>query len=242
MNSTSKTDLKSTSKNDVRKKVKPTQKCNKLVLISLDTAFSTILITLLQTYLIIHRFKQLAEISSALTSQSFSSLVALPPHTPHLNASIILNTFVLVLASLFTLAYALLNPFKIGVNSHDNFKLGKNLDRTSTATCQNDTFDSDETASSSYSITHRSNTRTKCFWFRHAKFWFRLPPLGATCHMISSLLILMSGLLFVNKRIQLGQTPSGDVFVTKLDFLFGRPIERQPALGDMFSSKDDFSG
>lgn len=87
-------------------------------LISLDTGFITLVIGLLQIYLIAHRFKQLASDLSTATSWSHST-------------SIVINTFILVLAALFTIVYILLNPFRIGVNSHDNFRLGQDLDRTS---------------------------------------------------------------------------------------------------------------
>jgi hypothetical protein len=216
-------------------------------LISLTTAFSTALITLLQIYIIVYRFKQLAELLNTLTSSSHlsSSLTISYPPQSHLYASIIVNIFVLVLSALFTIVYAFINPFKIGVNSHDSFKLGKNIDRSVSGRNglqSNVSFESsDQSLSSSSSIVKRGR-KIDCFWFKRTEFWSQLPPIGASCHLMSSLLILISDLLFDSKRIELGQVPSGDIFLTRLDFLFGQPIERQPSLGNMFGSKDDFSG
>lgn len=234
------------SKTSITKMSEANKSKSRFNLISLTTAFSTALITLLQIYIIVYRFKQLAELLNTLTSSSHlsSSLTISYPPQSHLYASIIVNIFVLVLSALFTIVYAFINPFKIGVNAHDSFKLGKNIDRSATGQNRhqsNISFESsDQSLSSSSSIVKRR--KIDCFWFKRTEFWSQLPPIGASCHLMSSLLILISDLLFDSKRIELGQVPSGDIFLTRLDFLFGQPIERQPSLGNMFGSKDDFSG
>lgn len=220
---------------------------SKLELISLNVAFTTVLITILQVYLIGQRFKILANLSSHTINTAIHS-------SSQFHSTILVDSCVLILASLFSAAYALLNSFKLGIYAHDNFKLGKNIDKATERSRYGDlqstpgssSLNSDETASSS--ITKQNLIKPKlecCLWFRKrgvVKFWSQLPPLGSASHLISALLILVADVLLASKRIQLGQTPAGDIFATRLDFVIGQPIERQPALGEMFSSKDDFSG
>ena len=219
------------SKTSITKMSESKKSKSRFNLISLTTAFSTALITLLQIYIIVYRFKQLAELLNTLTSSSHlsSSLTISYPPQSHLYASIIVNIFVLVLSALFTIVYAFINPFKIGVNAHDSFKLGKNIDRSTTGQNghqSNVSFESsDQSLSSSSSIVKRR--KIDCFWFKRTEFWSQLPPIGASCHLMSSLLILISDLLFDSKRIELGQVPSGDIFLTRLDFLFDRSTDRK---------------
>lgn len=258
-----------------------------LKLISLNAAVTTVLVSLLQFYLIWHRLKHVESLSSTVTGQFAASSqqqqqqqaassvsFMLTAHSTITHAqiltSITLARLVLVLAALFSVAYSLIGPFRIGVKAHDNFKLGKTLDTTKTtlknnknsrlkspsstcSTCDEDDDQDDDdnrsnkTTSSSASDEENSTCCCCCYWKRTrsssrlVNIWSELPPIGAACHLISALFILVADLLLAAIQIQLGLVPAGNIFVTKLDFLYGRPVERQSSLGDMFASKDDFN-
>lgn len=258
-------EIKSSPRNiDVKKRK---SKRNLIEIVSLNSAITTLVVSLLQFYLIWHRFKQLDELSTTLSLQqtvggvnqlSVSFMLAHSITSTQINASILIVRVVLTVSLFFSLIYTILNPFKLGVKSHDNFKLGKSVDKhafnTNPARIKNSSsssFSSSEGSNGSSSLSVSFTTVRNGFicykigkcWKspRIARIWSELPPIGSGCHLISALFILVADLLLAAIQIQLGLVPAGNIFVTKLDFLYGRPIDRQFTLGEMFASKDDFT-
>lgn len=235
-------------------------------IVSLNSVITTLIVSLLQFYLIWHRFKQLDELTSTLSLQqavnqlSVSFMLAHSITSSQIHVSILIVRAVLTVSLLFSIIYSFLNPFKLGIKSHDNFKIGKtvdknafNLTKSRIKNSSSSSFESSEDGSGlSGSALSLSFTSVRngfiCYklgkWWRSpriVRIWSELPPIGSGCHLISALLILVADLLLAAIQIQLGLVPAGNIFVTKLDFFYGRPIDRQFTLGEMFASKDDFT-
>ncbi|CAF0751994.1 unnamed protein product [Brachionus calyciflorus] len=215
---------------------------NRIHLTSLNSLILTILITIIQLYLISNRIILLNNLKNNL-SQITSSLPILS-NQHKLNNSIIINIFILTFSLIFTLVYACLGSIRLKIYSHDGFKLGQNFDSFETkneflknvsinssnnSACS---ISSEETNSISISkqkltkFEDNSKKKFNCYSFSTPVFWSELPPLGSLFHLLASLCLLLAEIQLSSRRIQLGNKPIGDIFSTKLDFLFGEPINR----------------
>lgn len=258
----------------------------KIQFISLSSLVLTVLLTILQIYLIVNRFRLLKDLST-----TFSQTNSLPilSNQQKLNNSLIINIFLLTFSLLFTIFYFLCASLKLGIYSHDDFKLGNNFDESkiksedllqikgsgsmaSPCSTSMASEDSSRAVSMSKQILTKSSTSSKsiakslkCFIFSKPSFWSELPPPGACFHLLSALFLLLAEVQLTSKQIKLGSKPIGDIFSSKLDFLFGEPINRlktfsssqetltrslstttnepkyESNLNDIINSKDDFS-
>ncbi|RNA28137.1 hypothetical protein BpHYR1_052124 [Brachionus plicatilis] len=222
---------------------------NRIQITSLNNLFLNQIILILQIYLIINRIKLLNNLTS--TYSHTSSSLPILSNQQKLNNSIIINIFLITFSIIFALVHALIGSIKLGVYSHDGFKLGKNFDKNksklinlndytaSTSTCSS-SISSDNTVSISKQKLTKSNSQRPvlgCYFFKRPSFWAQLPPLGVLFHILSSFCILLAEVQLSSRRIQLGNKPVGDIFSSKSDFLFGEPINRLK----MFKSSYDLS-
>ena len=219
---------------------------NFIKIISLNSLVYTISITILQLYLITNRLRLLADLSSYMSNSPISSLASSILATnvdPKLNNSIVINAFLITFSLLFTLLHLVIGSVRIGIYSHDGFKLGTSLDRSHTSldidinknelnsSLTTGTSDEGSKSSSKKGLTKNESkpfglSSFECCRFRTPKFWPQLPPLGACFHLISAIFLLIAEVQLNSKRIQLGHKPIGDIFSTKLDFMLGEPIIR----------------
>ena len=102
-----------------------------LKFISLNSIVLTLLLTLFQFYLIVNRFRLLRDLSAnnVHSFAAFLSSEASLLYQQTLTKSIVINTCLLTLSLLFSLAYGLVNALRLGIYAHDNFKLGKSFDK-----------------------------------------------------------------------------------------------------------------
>lgn len=211
---------------------------NRIQLTSLNNLFLNKIIFILQIYLIVNRIKLLNHLTS--TYSHTSSSLPIWSNQQKLNNSIIINIFLITFSIIFTLVHAVIGSIKLGIYSHDGFKLGKNFDKdksklinlndytSSSSTCSS-SMSSDNTVSiSKQKLTKSSSQKPMlgCYFFKRPSFWAQLPPLGALFHVMSSFCILLAEVQLSSRRIQLGNKPVGDIFSSKSDFLFGEPINR----------------
>ena len=246
--------------------------------ISLNRILFTLVVFALQIYLIINRFKSLKELNlnnSIATSRNSVSTPSSSSNTiefNRINGTVIVNVFLITFSLVFSIIYLIINPFKLNIYTHDDFKLGLSFDddkksskdsknkkltfnnlnsspfnhhehsliipispcsSSTTSSSDDSTKHTSSTSSSKQGLTKSNNKNDNkparihlCSSFRQPKFWPYLPPIGSVLHFVSALLILIAELQISSKRIQLGQKPIGDIFSTKLDFLFGQPISR----------------
>ena len=193
--------------------------------LSLNTIILNVTIFILQIYLIANRFKSLNNLDNSLKTEP--SQLPFTYHIDTVKNSIILNTFLVALALVITVLHVCISCFKIGIYSHDNFLLGRNFDPNNHLTNDSEKISTVLPVSSSSLVNDNNNrTLTKSSCFKKIPCWIMLPPVGACLHLISAFLIIFTEIHLNSKRIQLGQKPIGDIFSTKLDFLFGEPINR----------------
>lgn len=220
--------------------------------ISLNSILLTGLLTLFQLYLVANRFRLLKEMS--INSASFAAFLATDTEFYHANftRSLLINTCLLTLSLVFTILFCLVNPIRLGVYSHDNFKLGKSFDKKSVklasksrktttvstisdgvmSCSSSDDLGINNKSSSKQPLTSKSSSSfindcvsldSSCPYSSWIK---KLPPLGSLFHIAAALCLLVAELQINSKRIQMGQKPLGDTFSTKMDFLVGEPIVR----------------
>lgn len=221
----------------------------RIELISLNSLLSTSIVTCLQVYLLINRFRVIRSLQQASDIRQQLQL----------NATVVINIFLLTFSFLFTLIYFLINALKLGIYMHDNVKLGAHLlqprkplpsfitDDSSYASSNSPTSYSTKSIStiSKQKLTSSSadppKRQYKCsIRFKLPFSWAELPPLGACSHLISALCLLMADLQLNSRRIQLSEKPIGDIFTTRLDFIFGPAVNRLKLLSEL-NSLDDFS-
>jgi hypothetical protein len=212
--------------------------------ITLKSLIFTFMIFILQVYLIINRCKSLSDFNQSITANQIKS-----------SNSILVNGLMIAVSFCLNLVYLLLNMIKIGVYSHDSFKLGQNFDKSRakrieisnnqqkinilTPLSMSSSIETQTDASSSTfsrkPLTQASSkplskwsfsVQLKCPRIRFRNIQFKLPPFGALIHLSCALILLLTELHLTSKRIQLGFKPVGDIFATKLDFLLGDPIDR----------------
>lgn len=226
----------------------------KFKLISLNCFTMTCIIFLLQVYLIYNCFKQLRDLITVNSNDASSA--------SKLNQSVIINASLLTFSLLFTLVCFVFSLFRLGVYSHDNFKLGKHFTNRKVS---NKTAPRDDDKSSRESLASSSSANTSipsnsamskqkltksvslsnlsssfeccCLLFKKPSFWSELPPLGSCFHLLAALCLLVAQLQLNSKRIQISQKPIGDIFATKLDFVIGEPISRLEKLNLIKSSE-----
>lgn len=119
---------------------------------------------------------------------------------------LILYTIFIVFALILTIIYLIFGCIKLRNYSHDEIQLGKDFDYYTKVSLKR------------LNETYVESTRVT--------LWKRFLPLGAIIHLLVALLILLSDLVINSKRIQVGVKPIGDVFGTKIDFLFGDTMSR----------------
>ncbi len=249
--------------------------------ISLNSIVLTLLFTLFQLCLIINRFRALKDLS--LNGNSFADFLTTANESQNyrnnLTKSVIINTCLLTVSLVLTIFYFLINPIRLGIYSHDNFKLGKCFDKAksrivassgkvkakpngsvistisgglvpndviSSASSQSSDDLTRSTTNNSKQPLTKSNSSVElggsrktsyCFGLSEYACWSKLPPPGACLHLASALFLLIAELQINSKRIQLGQKPIGDIFATKLDFIFGEPINRLKSFNTYTNSK-----
>jgi hypothetical protein len=218
---------------------------NNFQLISLNSVTFTVIVFGLQVYLIYQCFKNLRDLMTTSESSTTSKSTA----DQNLNQSIVINASLITFALLFTVFHLIVSLFRLGIYSHDNFKLGKHFSNNhidldeekchfSSLASNSSVNSSNSTLPSNSAISKQKLTRAvhlnnlsssvEClfFWFKKPAFWSHLPPLSCCFHLVAAIFILLSQLQLNSKRIQLSQKPIGDIFATKLDFLIGEPIIR----------------
>ena len=233
-----------------------TNSCHLFRFRSLSSLASTIAIAILQMYLISNRLRLLKELrAESVGSPDRVYISPIATDDQKLTNSLIINAFLVAFAAIFTLLHLLVNPLRLGILSHDNFKLGVNF-RNARRKSKHENNATTPMPEASCMRRFFCLNSIECFKFRQPKFWMELPPLGACFHLVSALFLLVAEVQISSKRIQLSQKPIGDIFSTKLDFLLGEPIYRlQNAfksskdsatsntniLNDIMQAKDDFS-
>ena len=225
---------------------------NRFKLISLSSLVATPLIFLLQIYLVY---------------LSLSNLISLERRS---NNIVVTNGLLVGAALLFSLLHALTGSIRLGIYSHDNFCIGKGFDKSKIKSKElliepnksnSISLGSNPSTTNSKhkltkSLSFESVFKLRCFsMFKLTKSWSEMPPLGACFHLVSSLVLLIAECQLTSEQIQFGVNPLGDIFSTKLDFLFGAPFNRiselsfnnkpanntVPSINDLIHSKDDFS-
>ena len=225
---------------------------NRFKLISLSSLVATALIFLLQIYLVY---------------LSLSNLISLERRS---NNIVVTNGLLVGAALLFSLLHALTGSIRLGIYSHDNFCIGKGFDKSKIKSKElliepnksnSISLGSNPSTTNSKhkltkSLSFESVFKLRCFsMFKLTKSWSEMPPLGACFHLVSSLVLLIAECQLTSEQIQFGVNPLGDIFSTKLDFLFGAPFNRiselsfnnkpanntVPSINDLIHSKDDFS-
>ena len=225
---------------------------NRFKLISLSSLVATALIFLLQIYLVY---------------LSLSNLTSLERRSHNI---VVTNGLLVGVALLFSLLHALSGAIRLGIYSHDNFCIGKGFDKSKIKSKElliepsksnSISLGSNPSTTNSKhkltkSLSFESVFKLRCLSnkFKLTKSWSEMPPLGACFHLVSALVLLIAECQLTSEQIQFGVNPLGDIFSTKLDFLFGPPFNRigelsfnkptnntVPPINDLIHSKDDFS-
>jgi hypothetical protein len=200
---------------------------------SLSSIVFTFSIVILQVYLITNRFRLLYELKDLSSSRQTND------DDQKLANSLIINAILISFSLLFTLVYLVINPLRLGIYSHDNFKMGRNFAR--------------QTKKSNSPLNTITETFACLTRLSNSRFWTENVPLGACFHLLSALFLLVAECQISSKRIQISQKPIGDIFATRLDFLLGEPIyrlqnsfrrfdnENKNIINEIIQAKDDFS-
>lgn len=214
---------------------KKTYFCN---IISLNTLFYTLIIFVLQLYLLIIQIRYFIR---------YTSLPS-PSDTPVFSSTSFQDTplflISLAIACLCILTNLFIGSIRIGNYGNDCVKLGKDFNMHLTNNLLKLIFNKQN---ENHLQTPNINLKIKKL-FLFNKYWKFFLPISQLLHMISSLCLLYCDLITEKNLIQSKYLPIGDAFTTKLDFLYGEPTQRITKLFDstngnnsLIKSIDDFT-
>ena len=167
-------------------------------IISINSCIYSIISFLLQTYLIVLQIKYLNLYKKKV-----------------INNDSVIYVCCLVISILFTIVNLFLNALRIGNYSHDSIKLGKD-------------FSLYAASNKLLKLIATGQKKREKFlnFFLYNKYWKRFLPIGQLLHVFTSFCLLYADLIVNKNLIELKYLPIGEIFSTKLDFLFGDPMNR----------------
>jgi hypothetical protein len=174
-------------------------------IISLNSCIYSCLIFLLQIYLIILQIKYLISYKNILNNQTAIYVICL------------------MLSILFTIINLFINMLRIGNYSHDCVKLGKDFNLYISNKLLKFFLTNETIKQQQQPKTILNKLKT---FFLHNKIWKHFLPIGQILHLLSSFSFLYIDLISNKRLIELKYLPIGEIFSTKLDFLFDEPINR----------------
>ena len=167
-------------------------------IISLNSCIYSSLIFLLQVYLIIIQVKCLILNDVLLLNEQDYAIFLI----------------FLIISMLITIINLFINSIRIGSYTHDCVKLGHDFNL----------YLSNKLSTLVLKGENESNRISRVFLTN--KIWKNFLPIGQIFHLIAAFCLLYNDIISYKSLIQLQYLPIGDIFSTKLDFLFGDPINR----------------
>ena len=186
-------------------------------IISLNTCIYSSLIFFLQLYLITIQIKYLVTNDNLLIKDKCVYLVCL------------------IVSILMSIINLFISSIRIGSYTHDCVKLGKDFN----------VYLSNRLLALVLKEENYKNMKMMKRFFLTNRIWKNFLPIGQVIHLIVAYCLLYVDLISNKRLIALKYLPIGDIFSTKLDFLFGEPINRVPFIRNsnqtnFMKSTDDF--